>query len=65
MVVHHQGQLGTVCHYGWYLEEAKVACRELGWKKAIGPFHSGQGTGKVWLSEMGCSESSLGSCSHD
>ncbi|XP_031570215.1 deleted in malignant brain tumors 1 protein-like [Actinia tenebrosa] len=60
---------GTVCHYGytWDInEEVKVACRQLGFTKAIGPLYFGQGTGKIWLNGMGCtgSEASLGSCSH-
>jgi hypothetical protein len=64
--VYHNGQWGTVCHDGWYMEEAKVACRQLGFTKAVGYWHLGRGTGKVWLNGMGCTgtETSLESCSH-
>ena len=48
------------------MADAKVACRQLGFHKTIGPWSYGQGTGKVWLDYMRCtgSESSLGSCTH-
>ncbi|XP_031555705.1 soluble scavenger receptor cysteine-rich domain-containing protein SSC5D-like, partial [Actinia tenebrosa] len=65
--VYHQGQWGKVCSDGWYMEEAKVACRQLGFTKAVGASYNGRGTGRVWLNYMGCtgSESDLGSCSHN
>ena len=49
------------------MNDAKVACRQLGFTKTIGPWRYGRGTGKVWLYGMGCSgsESTLGSCSHN
>ncbi|XP_031574144.1 deleted in malignant brain tumors 1 protein-like [Actinia tenebrosa] len=65
--VYHQRQWGTVCHYGWDMPDAKVACRQLGFTKTVGHSYWGRGTGKIWLDEMRCtgSESSLGSCNHN
>ncbi|XP_031548814.1 deleted in malignant brain tumors 1 protein-like [Actinia tenebrosa] len=63
--VYHQGQWGTVCDDGWGMDDTKVACRQLGFTKAVGPSYLGRGTGKVWLTDMACSgtENSLESCS--
>lgn len=57
----------TVYHYPnyhWDINDAKVACRQLGFTKSVGFWWYGRGTGKVWLTNMGCSGSSLRSCSH-
>jgi len=65
--VYHNNQWGTVCHYGWYRHGHTVACRQLGFTKAVGPMYYGRGSGKIWLNEMNCNgtETSLDSCSHD
>ena len=65
--VYHNGQWGTVCDDAFGMNDAKVACRQLGFTKALGPMWYGRGSGKVWLDEMACtgSESSLQACSHD
>ena len=65
--VYHNGQWGTVCHGGWDMNDAKVACRQLGFTKALGPMWYGRGSGKVWLNNMQCSgsETSLHSCTHN
>ena len=49
------------------MQDAKVACRQLGFTNAVGASHQGRGTGKIWLWSMDCSglETSLGSCSHN
>jgi len=64
--VYHNNQWGTVCHGGFGMNDAKVACRQLGFTKAVGYWDYGRGSGKVWLSGMGCTgtETSLHSCSH-
>jgi len=48
------------------MPDAKVACRQLGFTKAVGYWYNGRGSGKVWLYNMGCTgtETSLHSCSH-
>jgi len=64
--VYHNGEWGTVCHNYWDMREAKVACRQLGFTKAVGYWWYGRGSGKVWLYNMRCTgtETSLHSCSH-
>jgi len=56
-----------VCYGSWGMNHAKVACRQLGFTKAVGYWYYGRGSGKVWLYNIGCSgtETSLGSCSHN
>jgi len=55
-----------VCDDGFDMYEAKVACRQLDFTKAVGYWYWGRGSGKVWLTYMGCSgsETSLQSCTH-
>jgi len=64
--VYHNNQWGTVCDGGWDMNDAKVACRQLGFTKAVGYWYNGRGSGKVWLNSMACkgTETSLDSCSH-
>ena len=67
--VFYSGQWGTVCRNNWDMNDATVACRQLGYKKAV---HVPQGndvppgTGKIWLNAVNCngSEQSLLNCSH-
>ncbi|KAK3755957.1 hypothetical protein QZH41_010897 [Actinostola sp. cb2023] len=65
--VYHNGQWGTVCHRGWDMNDAKVACRQLGFTKAVGYWYYGRGSGKLWLNNMQCSgsETSLHRCTHN
>ena len=64
--VYHNGEWGTVCDDGWDLNDAEVVCRELGYSPAIAERHYGQGSGKIWLSDLDCvgTESSIVNCSH-
>ncbi|XP_031560314.1 deleted in malignant brain tumors 1 protein-like [Actinia tenebrosa] len=64
--VYYKGQWGTVCDDSWGWDDAKVACRQLGFSKAVGYWHSGRGEGPVWLDDMACtgSETSLHDCPH-
>ncbi|KAI8497030.1 hypothetical protein Bbelb_249790 [Branchiostoma belcheri] len=55
--VFHAGEWGTVCHSGWSLEDAHVACRQLGYPGADRPTfsaHFGRGTGRIWLDTLRC-----------
>ncbi|KAK3755455.1 hypothetical protein QZH41_007872, partial [Actinostola sp. cb2023] len=37
------------------MNDAKVACRQLGFTKALGPmYYGGRESGKVWLTYMRC-----------
>ena len=67
--VFHSGKRGTICDDGWDIDDATVACRQLGYKYAFGALKGSQvphGTGQIWLDKVAClgSELSLSSCSH-
>ena len=63
------GEWGTVCDDGWDINDADVACRELGYSHAQSYqccAQYGRGSGRIWLNGVNCSgvEGSLLSCLH-
>ena len=64
----HNGQWGTVCDDNWDINDARVACRQLGYRNALKALEGSEvpsGSGQIWLDEVGCtgSELNLTSCS--
>ena len=69
MEIFYKGNWGTVCDDDWDMNDARVVCRQLGFRDAIsapGSAHFGAGSGQTWLDNVGCSgnESSLVTCKH-
>ncbi|XP_022081555.1 deleted in malignant brain tumors 1 protein-like isoform X2 [Acanthaster planci] len=64
------GEWGTVCDDSWDIEDARVACRQLGFRDAIeatqgGSF--GSGSGPIYLDNVTCNghENDLITCKHN
>ena len=68
--IFHRGLWGRICGNGWDMNEARVVCRELGYRYAVRALKGGEvpvGIGKIWLNNLECigTEKNLSSCSHN
>ena len=66
----YNGKWGTVCDDGWDLNDANVACRQLGYFYAVKALQGSDvpdGSGQIWLDDVACTgnEQNLTSCSHE
>ena len=65
----YNNEWGTVCDNGWSYNDAKVACKQLGYDSTYFSYYSnsyfGYGSGNIWMNDLACSgsETSLFSCS--
>ena len=66
LTVIYNGSTGFICGVGWGIEEANVACRQLGYNDALKTFESKryQDTGIFVISNINCrgDEETLGEC---
>ncbi|XP_037647402.1 deleted in malignant brain tumors 1 protein-like [Sebastes umbrosus] len=67
--IYYNSSWGTVCDDDWDLNDTEVVCRELGCGTALSAHqsaHFGEGTGSIWLDDVGCSggERSVTECQH-
>ena len=68
--VFHQEKWGTVCDDDWDMNDAKVVCRELGYKYTVRTLRGNEvsdGSRQIWLDNVNCSgsEENLTSCVHN
>ena len=69
VAVYYNNTWGTLCDEGWDIRDAHVVCRMLGFHHAVEARSGasfGEGTGPVWLSNLGCSgsESNISQCAN-
>ena len=67
--IFYNGRWGTICDDDWDINDARVACRELGYEDVARALHGSyvpDGTGPIWLDDVTCTgnEKTLGNCSH-
>ncbi len=68
--IFYQGQWGTICDDSWDINDARVACRQLGFLNAVRALQGGSvpdGSGRIWLDQVVCngSEPRLTRCLHN
>ena len=69
MEIFYNREWGTICDHNWDINDAKVACRQLGYYdglKALQGSEVPDGSGRIWLDDVACAgnEQGLASCFH-
>ncbi|XP_028407333.1 deleted in malignant brain tumors 1 protein-like [Dendronephthya gigantea] len=66
--VFYYGAWGTICGDGWDTTDARVVCRQLGYRdgRALHGSQIQSGSGQIWLDDVNCTgaEGSIARCSH-
>ncbi|RDD36431.1 Deleted in malignant brain tumors 1 protein, partial [Trichoplax sp. H2] len=68
--VFYDNTWGSVCQYGFDIQAADVACKQLGFANGAATFYTGAyyglGSGQVWLGNVRCTgnESNIAKCKH-
>ena len=69
--IHYEGMWGTICHYYWENNDARVVCQQLGFPRdgqhgAAWYASFGQGEGPIWIENVACDgrESNIRFCGH-
>ena len=65
--IFYNGEWGTICDSYWSINDAKVVCRQLGYRYTISALRGSQvpnGFGRIWLNYVWCTgrEQNLTSC---
>ena len=72
--IFYKGQWGTVCDDSWDGNDARVVCRQLGYKYTIQALQQSNrnnkfpvGSGQIWFDDVHCtgSEENITSCTHN
>ena len=66
-IYHYSGDdsgWGTVCNDGWTAYESRVACLQLGYSGGDPSMTFGQGSGRIWLDNVTCSDADLMACTN-
>ena len=66
--VFFNGQWGTICDDYWGINDARVACRQLGYQSVVRALKGDKvpsGSGRIWLDNVACTgyEQNISSCS--
>jgi len=66
--ISYNGEWGTICDDAFDLNDANVACRQLGYSHATEAIQRfGGGSGQIWFDNVGCtgSEATIQECAHN
>ena len=68
--IFYNGTWGTVCKHHFFIDDARVVCRQLGYTEetSFGTLYgNGTNTGPIWLDNVDCrgKESTIAACEHN